>query len=82
MDYWPLQDAKARLSEMVKKVVSHGSLGISVRGKKEIILLSKKKYDSLIGKKKTFLEFITASPLSHNEVKCERDRSSFREIDL
>ncbi len=80
MNYFPLQDAKARLSELVKRVINEGPLGISVRGKEEIILLSKKEYDILSGEKPSFLELMASSPLRGGELNLKRDKSFSRNI--
>ena len=82
MNYWPLQDAKARLSELVRKVTKEGPLGISVRGKEEIVLLSKKDYDFLSGKKPSFLDLMFSSPLKGFTLDIKRDKSLSRNIDL
>lgn len=82
MNYWPLQDAKARLSELVRKVIKDGPLGISVRGKKEIVLLSKDEYDLLSGKKPSFIDLMASSPLKGIHLDIKRDKSLPRDIDL
>lgn len=82
MNYWPLQDAKSRLSELVRKVTKNGPLGISVRGKEEVVLLSKEKYDVLIGAKPSFINFMANSPLKGVQLDLTRDKSPTREIDL
>lgn len=82
MNFFPLQDAKARLSYIIKKAMLDGPLGISVRGKKEVVLLSKKEYDILVGYKPSFVEFMANSPLKGISLRLERDRSISREIDL
>lgn len=82
MNYWSLQDAKARLSELVRLVTKNGPLGISVRGKKEIVVLSKKEYDLLSGKKSSFIDFMINSPLKGLDLDLKRDVSLPREINL
>ena len=47
IQYWQLQDAKARLSELVKNAVSEGPQGISVRGHKEVVVISMQEYEAL-----------------------------------
>ena len=82
MDYWPLQDAKARLSELTKKVLKSGPRGISIRGKHEIVMMSRKDYERLRGLKPSFLEFMEKSPLKNVSLDLKRDTSLTRDIDL
>lgn len=82
MYYWPLQDAKSRLSELVRKVTKDGPLGISVRGKEEVVLLSKETYDILTGTKPSFINFMANSPLKSVQLDLTRDKSPSRELDL
>lgn len=82
MNYWPLQDAKSRLSELVRKVIKEGPLGISVRGKEEIVLVSKEDYDLLSGSKPSFLDLMSSSPLKGLNLDLKRDKSLTRDIDL
>lgn len=82
MHYWSLQDAKAKLSELIRRVNKEGPFGISVRGKEEVVILTKTDYDLLMGKKPTFVEFMAESPLKGLPVDLSRDKSLPREIDL
>lgn len=82
MNYWPLQDAKARLSQLTKKVLASGPRGISIRGKKEIVVISRKEYEKLVGIKPSFLEFMDKSPLKGVELDLKRDTSPPRKFDL
>lgn len=82
MNFWPLQNAKAHLSEVVKLTVQEGPQGISVRGEEKIVLLTKDMYECLTGQKKSLLELIDSSPLKAVPLVIERDKSLDREIDL
>jgi antitoxin Phd len=82
MQYWQLQEAKAKLSELVKLTLQKGPQGISVRGKEECILISKQDYEKLKGQKQDFLTFIEQSPLKGSELIFSRDKSPTREINL
>jgi len=78
---WPLQDAKARFSEMIRASAKEPQF-VSIRGEEEAVVLSKKEYDRILGKKPSFLEFINQSPLKGLELNIKRDNSLPREIDL
>ena len=47
MESWSLQDAKAKLSELVRKVKAEGPHIISLRGKPEIVMMTVKDFDAL-----------------------------------
>jgi prevent-host-death family protein len=79
MRYWQLQEAKAKLSELVHLTLEKGPQGISVRGKEEVVLLSKKTYETITGKKPSFIAFLKESPLRGLSLDLERDRSHLRD---
>ena len=83
MRHWQLQEAKAKLSHLIHLTTTKGPQGISVRGKEEVVLLSKKTYDDMIGEKPNFVSFLKNSPLHGLSLDIERDKSFPREtIDL
>ena len=82
MKTWQLQEAKAKLSEVVKATHQIGPQSISVHGKQIVVLLSKETYDELTKPKQTFVEFMQNSPLKGMELNIKRDKSPTRDIDL
>lgn len=78
---WPLQDAKSHFSEVIRATVK-GPQFVSVRGEETAVILSKKEYDRLLGKKINFLEFVNSSPFKGLNLDIERDRSTDRDIEL
>ncbi len=82
MTRWQLQDAKARLSEVVKSSQERGPQEITVRGKSAAVVLSRADYDRLRCRKPSFLDFIRRSPLVRVDLDLERDRSPARDIPL
>ena len=79
---WQLQDAKARLSELVKLAVSEGPQGITVHGKPTVVVVSHEEYERLSGRKQSFTEFLRRSPLANVELELKRDRSPPRKVKL
>jgi len=75
---WQLQDAKARLSEVVASS-KESPQEITVRGRPAAVVLSKADYDRLRGKKPSFVDFLRASPLVGVDLEIERDRSPARD---
>lgn len=57
MQSWQLQEAKAHLSEVVRLCIHDGPQILTVRGKEEVVLLSVKDYEILVGKNQALLSF-------------------------
>lgn len=79
---WPLKEAKARFSELVRRAQRQGPQRITVHGRPAAVLLSEADYDRLNGKRQSFWEFLRASPLVGVELDIERDKSLPRDIEL
>jgi len=82
MQTWQLQQAKSRLSEVVRLCVQEGPQVLTVRGKEEVVLLAKKEYELLIGSKPNLFEFMRHSPLKGLEIPLERERTKNRHVNL
>lgn len=82
MKTWPLQDAKAKLSDLVKSAETEGPQEISVRGRPAVVVLSCRKYERLKSPKPRFVDFLRASPLLGARLRVRRDRSPARRVDL
>jgi prevent-host-death family protein len=82
MRRWQLQDAKARLSEVVKACEAEGPQEISVRGKPTAVLLSKRDHERLVRRGTSFVEFLRDSPLVGVQWSQDRDRSPARRVRL
>lgn len=80
MSNWQLQDAKARLSEVVKKAVLEGPQHITLHGEPAAVVLSEADYRRLKKRPKRFIDFIHGSPLKGVDLDLARDRSLPREI--
>lgn len=82
MRRWQLQEAKARLSEVVRSAEGEGPQEITVRGEPAAVILSSRDYERLRGRKTSFLEFMASSPLAGVDLDLERDRSPARAVEL
>ncbi len=82
MSSWPLQDAKARLSELIKQVETKGPQEVSVRGEPAVVVIAKKDYDKLVKPKPDLVSFLSQSPLAGTSLDIERDKSPAGEIEL
>lgn len=81
MTQWQLQEAKARLSEVVN-LAKKGPQEITVRGEPAAVVVSVEEYHRLKKKKTSFVEFIRNSPLVGVDLKIERNRMPGRRIRL
>jgi antitoxin Phd len=82
MARWQLQDAKARLSEVVKKATREGPQHITVHGEPAAVVLSEADFRRLKRKPKRFVDLVRDSPLAGVELDLARDRSPARDLDL
>lgn len=84
MQTWQMQEAKARLSEVVKRAELDGSQSITLHGRSVAVVLSRAAFERLSGQKASLVDFMQASPLAglDDELVFERDASLTREIPL
>jgi len=79
---WQLQEAKARLSELVKSAQREGPQQITVHGIPAAVVLSRSDYERLTANKPSFVKFLRDSPFKGFTLKIARDKSSTRDIKL
>ncbi len=82
MHTWQLQDAKARLSEVVKKAEQEGPQGITVHGRSTAVVVSTRDYDRLRRPRGNFVEFMRESPLCGTELEVKRNKTKTRKTIL
>lgn len=82
MPDWQLQEAKARLSELMRGAALNGPQTITVRGQRAAVVLSVADYDRLKRSKPSLGEFLRTSPLAGARLNIERDPSPPRDIEL
>lgn len=82
MGIWQLQEAKARLSEVIKKAEEEGPQKITVRGQPAAIVISSKEYQQLKRPRQNFVEFMRRSPLYGVELQLEREQTLTRKMDV
>ena len=82
MGTWQLQEAKARLSEVIKKAGKEGPQRITVHGEPTAVVMSNKEYERLKHPKATFLEFMRNSPLCGLELDLRREQTVTREGEI
>jgi prevent-host-death family protein len=82
MGQWQLQDAKARLSELIKSARSDGPQQVTVHGKPSAVVISVEEYEAMKRQRPGFVEFMRNSPLAGTELVFERSDSLIRDITL
>ena len=73
--HWPLQDAKARFSELVRRVRTEGPQHVTVHGRDEVVVIAAEDFRRLKGDLTgaALVDVMQASP--HREIDIEVERS-------
>jgi antitoxin Phd len=81
---WQLQEAKARLSDLVRTAATDGPQEITVRGEPAAVMLSQADYEKLSGGRdvQSLADFLLSSPLAGLNMDFERDQTLTREAGL
>jgi prevent-host-death family protein len=79
---WPVAAAKARLSEVIDRVLSQGPQTITRNGRKVAVLVSVEEWERKTKRKGNLAEFFAASPLRNSGLRIKRAKDAPREIDL
>ncbi len=83
MHKWQIQEAKARLSTVLRSAEQDGPQEITHHGRSVAVLLSRADYDRLTGNRQSLVEFIRRSPLyDQDDLIIERDVSLTRKVEL
>ena len=82
MSLWQLQEAKARLSEVIKKAAKEGPQQITVHGEPTAVVISSKEYERLKHPKGSFVEFMRHSPLYGLELDLRREQTLTRATEV
>ena len=83
MKRWQLQDAKNRLSELVRKASEDGPQVITLRGDDVVVVVAADAYRKMTARPKDGLvAFFRKSPLGRVNLDLERSRDTGRKVDL
>ena len=83
MHVWQMQEAKARLSELVKCAESEGPQNITLHGQSVAVVVSRAMFERLTGNEHSLVDFMRRSPLVEaDEITLERNTSLTREVSL
>jgi prevent-host-death family protein len=81
--HWPLQDAKARFSELVRRVRSDGPQHVTVRGHDEVVVIAAEEF-RLKGDRTgaALIAALQESPYREIDLEPRRDRPPVRDVKL
>ena len=82
--YWLLQDAKARFSELVRRVHSEGPQHVTVHGRDEVVVIAAEEFRRLKGDLTgaALVLAMQASPHRDLEIEPRRSKSPVRDVTL
>jgi prevent-host-death family protein len=82
--HWLLQDAKARFSELVRRVRSEGPQHVTVHGRDEVVVVSAEEFRRLKGDRtgEALIAAMQASPYRDIDIEPRRDPMIVRGVDV
>jgi prevent-host-death family protein len=81
---WLLQDAKARFSELVRRVHSEGPQHVTVHGRDEVVVVSAEEFRRLKGERtgEALIAALQASPYRDIDIEPRRGPMPVRGVEL
>jgi prevent-host-death family protein len=79
---WGVAEAKARLSEVIDRVLTQGPQTITRKGKKTVVVVSADEWERRTRRRGSLADFLAASPLRGSVLEIERPKDGPREITL
>jgi prevent-host-death family protein len=79
---WQLQEAKNRLSEVVRKAQSEGPQVITLHGSDAAVVVSAKDFGRISRPRGKLVDFFRKSPLVGAKLNLARSKDTGRKIDL
>ena len=82
--HWVLQDAKARFSELVRRVHSEGPQHVTVHGRDEVVVMAAADFRRLQGDRtgRDLIDALQASPYRDMELEVSRAPMPVRDVSL
>jgi len=82
MARWQLQEAKNRLSELVRRARDEGPQVITLHGRDAAVVVSARDYARTARRKESLAEFVRRSPLAGVALEVGRSRDTGRLVKL
>jgi len=82
--HWLLQDAKARFSELVRRVHSEGPQHVTIHGRDEVVVVAAEDFRRLQGARngRALIDALQASPSPEIELAPSREPMPVRQVKL
>jgi prevent-host-death family protein len=82
--YWPLQDAKAKFSELVRRVQREGPQHVTLHGVDTVVVISAEEFRRLKGEPtgEQLIEVMQSSPLREIDLQSPRTPMPVRDVCL
>lgn len=83
-NHWVLQDAKARFSELVRRVRSEGPQHVTVHGRDEVVVIAVEEFRRLRGERsgQALVDAMQSSPHRDIEIEVPRAPMPVRDVPL
>ncbi|TAK23958.1 MAG: type II toxin-antitoxin system prevent-host-death family antitoxin [Chloroflexota bacterium] len=78
---WQLQEAKQKFSQVVRQALDEGPQIVTRHGEAVVVIVAAAEFAHLTRSRIEFNEFLLSGPPT-DDIDVERDRASFREIEL
>ena len=78
---WQLQDAKQRLSELVRQAIEEGPQVVTRHGKEAVVVMSMEEFEKLSRGRPDFKEHLRSAP-ALGRLRIKRDRAPARKVTL
>lgn len=82
MRKWQMQEAKARLSEVIRQAADEGPQSITLHGQPAAVVISNEGYQKLKHQEENFVDFMRRSPLYGAEIDLGREQTLTRKVDV
>ncbi|MFG6430109.1 type II toxin-antitoxin system Phd/YefM family antitoxin [Roseateles sp. LYH14W] len=81
---WVLQDAKARFSELVRRVHAEGPQHVTVHGRDEVVVITLEDFRRLKGERtgRDLIDAVQASPWRDIDLEVSRSPMPVRDVEL
>ncbi|TDX64825.1 MULTISPECIES: type II toxin-antitoxin system Phd/YefM family antitoxin [unclassified Methylosinus] len=82
--HWALQDAKARFSELVRRVRSEGPQHVTIHGRDEVVVVAADEFRRLEGERtgEALIAAMQSSPYRDIDIEPKRERAPVRDVEL
>lgn len=82
MTQWPVHEAKARFSQLLRDASNEGPQVVTKHGRPAAVVLSVEEYRRHEAQWQSLAQVIRSSPMAGVEIDLERNRSGPRDVDL